>query len=294
MVDSAAASRGGVVKHLKIEKPRPLRTDPDKVRLREILRLVEETRKGLSTARNETNTRKTVQQLKESLRLNGAAMEKDHKDCLDLLEADLREAVDDPQLDLVIRICLLEIIELRLSNWISTPVMVNMYRQKLAEAQLDIDMRKIGYHEDYVEADCNHNSISMGWRQKGGSGPDGDCDEPRYKESLVVDGHEVWITTTSEKIASTSKEVLTEFFAIMKTKSEAEGVEPLCLIKPEIIYDKEELLRLSKSPLCKDTPYNWEKISTDIPFIVKKAGASGKHFLREVESIKKQEAARKM
>jgi len=288
MVDSAVVARGGVVKQLKIEKPRPLRTDPDKVCLTETLRLVEEARKGLCRARNELKTRKTVVQLKELLRLNGAAVEKLHGDCLDLLEVDLREAGSDPQLDLITRVSILEIIELRLNKWVPNPTMTQLYRKKLVEAHLDVDLKKIGFQG--VQEDINQNSITDNWKASVVVNDEANKNE-EFKECLMVNGHEVMITSTCEKITSLSKNVLLEFYTLMNTKEE-EAAETGD--KPGICYEKEELLRLSKSPLCKDTPFNWEKICHDIPFIVKKEGASGKHFLREVEMIKKQEAARKM
>jgi len=285
MVDSAVVSRGGVVKHLKIEKPRPLRTDP----LKESLRLVEEARVGLSRARHQPKTRQTVVQLKELLRLNGAAVEKLNSDRLDLLDVDLREAVSDPQLDLITRVTILEIIELRLNKWVANPAMSQVYQEKLAEAHLDVDLKKIGYQG--VKEDINQNSIRDNWKASVEVIDEAEKNE-EFKECLMVNGHEVMISSTSEKITALSKNVLIEFFTLMNTGEDEEATETG--EKPGICYEKEELLRLSKSPLCKDTPVNWEKIIHEIPFIVKKEGASSKHFLREVEMIKKQEAARKM
>ena len=62
------------------------------------------------------------------------------------------------------------------------------------------------------------------------------------------------------------------------------------LPKPEICYEKDELMRLSKSPLCKQAPTDWDKIIGELPIIAKKPEASGKHFLREMEGIRRQEA----
>ena len=61
------------------------------------------------------------------------------------------------------------------------------------------------------------------------------------------------------------------------------------LPKPGLCYEKDELMRLSKSPLCKQAPINWHKIVGDMPFIAKKPEASSKHFLREMEGIRRQE-----
>lgn len=285
MVDSAVVARGGVMKHLRIEKPRPLRTDPDKVCLTDILKLVDEVSRVIRTQRKDLSTRKKMQQLKEMLRLNGQAVEKTNKDSLDKLEIDLREACHDLDMDIVTRLNLLEIIELRINNWVSNPVMANMYRQKLAEAQLGIDMKKIGYEGgQMMEEDHNQNSISV----KGGMMNETSA---KFSSNVVVNGHTVNISSTCPDLVGMSKEVLTEFFSITEDDEEE---NPIILVKPEISYEKNELLRLSKSPLCRDAPGNWGQIMNDVPFIVKKEVAPTKHFLREMEKIKIQEAARKM
>lgn len=324
MVDSAVVARGGVVKHLKIEKPRPLRSDPDQICINEILKLAEEVGKRLTDSRNDLHTRKKVQQLKELLRLNGQAVERTNKDCLDKLEVDLREACLDISMDIITRLNVLEIIELRLNNWVSNPAMANMYKQKMAEATLDIDMKKIGY-EGFREvnedssggnllingdgvSDCNQNHINMQPPHTSKSdlrclSNAGDAAAAAFTTSLVVNGNTINLSSNDKDLVNTSKEVLLEFFTIIEDeKIEREEIEgddedecsSLVFAKPEISYEREELMSLSKSPLCGDTPFNWDKISNDNPYIVKKAGAPSKHFLREVELIRKQEAARKM
>jgi len=285
MVDSAVVARGGVLKKRSIEKPRPLRSDPDKICLDEVLRLVEDVEVCLTTSRSDIRTRKKTQQLKELLRLNGPAMEKTHKDHLDRLEVIMRDACIDIRMDIITRLNVLEIIELRLDNWISNPAMTSMYRQKFAEAQLDIDLKKIGY-EGVVDGNTMVADISTNNNnhlQNCGDNNNESVEDLRYKTVFMVNGHKVQVSSSSDKIVTTSKDVLIEFFSITHS-----------LDKPEICYEKEELLRLSKSPLCKDMPKNWDKIMAEIPYIVKKEGASGKHFLHQMEVIKKQEAARKM
>jgi len=309
MVDSAVVARGGLIKKRSIEKPRPLRSDPDQICLSEILRLCEEVECGLTSARNDLRTRKKTQQLKELLRLNGQAMERVHKDCLDRLEVTMREACKDSTMDIVTRLNILETIDLRLQNWTVNPVMSTMYRQKLAEAQLDLDLKKIGYEGggETKSQEGNGNDVSVNNTNNNSSNinnnnptPAGDSfklllqnavqDDLKFCTSLVVNGHRIQISSTSDQIVNTSKEVLQEFFSILEDSNEP----GIILSKPDISYEKEELLRLSKSPLCKDAPRDWEKIVSEIPYIAKKEGAPSKHFLREMEVIKKQEAARKM
>jgi len=299
MVDSAVVARGGLMKRRSIEKPRPLRCDPERICLDEILRLTEEVSSALMVARSDMRTRQKTQQLKELLRINGLAMERFHKDNLDKLEATLREASYDTEMDVLTRLNVLEIIEMRLEKWNASAVTSTMYKQKLAEAQLDIDMRKIGYVgglnvvEDILGDEAN--------QSRGDTGCDGDVilkllnaekDDLKYKSSLIVNGQKIQISSSSKQIVNTSKEVLIEFYSIIDEDDDVNR-----LSKPKICYEKDELLRLSRSPLCKEFPVGWDSIIDENPFIarrVEKEGAPAKHFLRELEGIKKQEALRKM
>ena len=45
----------------------------------------------------------------------------------------------------------------------------------------------------------------------------------------------------------------------------------LVLIKPELCYEKETLLQLSKSPLCRATPERWSELVADLPGVVRRA-----------------------
>ena len=45
----------------------------------------------------------------------------------------------------------------------------------------------------------------------------------------------------------------------------------LVLTKPELSYEKETLLQLSKSPLCRATPERWSELVADLPGVVRRA-----------------------
>ena len=64
--------------------------------------------------------------------------------------------------------------------------------------------------------------------------------------------------------------------------------------RPEITYERSVLLQMAKSPLCARPPAAWETIAASYPVIVKREGPTSKHFLREMASLRKQEAAKLM
>ena len=304
MVDSAVVARGGLLKRRSIEKPRPLRCDPERICLDEITRLVDEVTVGLAEAKTDLRTRQKTQQLKDLLRMNGGAMERFHKDVLDKLELVLREVSYDTEMDVLARLNVLEILEMRIEGWSSSSPTSSMYKQRMAEAQLNIDMRKIGYEGGLNVMDEGRSEEEEARRN--GRGDDGDIilqllntdnnhqEKPNYTSEITVNGVKIHVSSSSKQFVVTSKEVLQEFFSIVQEEDQASKI-----VKPKICYEKDELLRLSRSPLCKAAPLGWESIVTENPFIVRKEEKEevpppAKHFLRGVEGIIKQEAARKM
>ena len=66
--------------------------------------------------------------MKESLRLKGGIVERNTKEVLDMLVACMRNACRDPNLDIITRLNLLEILELRLNSWHADPALAALYR----------------------------------------------------------------------------------------------------------------------------------------------------------------------
>jgi len=60
------------------------------------------------------------------------------------------------------------------------------------------------------------------------------------------------------------------------------------LVKPEISYEKEELMELAKSPLCQVTPQAWPMIAKKMPRLVRREGPTANIIIKEVRAIKKQ------
>merc|ERR1712179_303911 len=69
----------------------------------------------------------------------------------------------------------------------------------------------------------------------------------------------------------------------------------IALVKPEISYAKQELMAMSKSPLCKMAPSTWNEVTKDLPGVVRRAdraGPTSKIIQREMEGLRKQEEGR--
>ena len=81
------------------------------------------------------------------------------------------------------------------------------------------------------------------------------------------------------------------------SKSTDSDTGTLALVKHEISYGKQELMDMSKSPLCKVTPSTLTEVTKDLPGVVRRAdrvGPTSKIIQREMEGLRKQEEAKNM
>jgi len=76
-------------------------------------------------------------------------------------------------------------------------------------------------------------------------------------------------------------------------KSRSPSPESIPLVKPEISYEKAELMAIAKSPLCQVTPQAWPLIAKNLPRLVRREGPTANLLIKEVRAIKKQEEEQK-
>jgi len=148
--------------------------------------------------------------------------------------------------------------------------------------------------------------------------------EPNFECVVKVGNDELKVSGVSLDLVKTAKIVLHEFFnicnpedAIMESpppeldeknfgarrknisggssKSTESDSGTIALVKPEISYEKQELMAMAKSPLCKMTPSTWGEVTKELPGVVRRAdraGPTSKIIQREMEGLRKQEEAK--
>jgi len=76
-------------------------------------------------------------------------------------------------------------------------------------------------------------------------------------------------------------------------KSRSPSPPTVKLVKPEISYNREELMNLSKSPMSQTTPPSWAAIAKKVPRLVRREGPTANILIKEVRAIRKQEEEKK-
>jgi len=268
-------------------------------------------------------------------------------------------------LDLVARVHMLEIIELRTMGWQPNENVINYYKQKLAQIEFESNSTSIKAQTAPVSlnpsapdfnpfsrsfqsklsitqtrkntTELKNDSTkvvnvkprspavsSMGDSQSNLLPPTPAKSDASFECVVKVGNEELKVSGGSVDLVKTAKLVLHEFFnicppedAIMESpppeldektfgarrknisggssKSTDSDSGTMVLVKPEISYEKQELMALSKSPLSKMTPTTLTEVTKDLPGVVRRAdraGPTSKIILREMEGLRKQEEAK--
>ena len=102
----------------------------------EIIHLLEQVESNLKARNYDKIVVASVVKLNVAMKSYGSQVELFHRELLDRAQVALRNACKDTSLDIVARLHLLEIIELRSMKWVLNESVLNYYRQKLS--QIDV------------------------------------------------------------------------------------------------------------------------------------------------------------
>jgi len=317
---------------VKVERPRPLKigggTQPE-LGLEDLVVMVETVRRSLAGPGPQTNfdIKNQLEVLTANLKISGPALERSHKNMMDKLNQALISACRLDQFPLVSRLHMLELLELRSMDWSSNVTLDNYYRQKLA--QIDVDSKpqqsqtaptlsgdvnpfQTSFRDGGEERTVQPELQSVRDEKENNNGTPGLATSPpseeiqrqgkKYNVTIKVRNDELTIYGSSLDLVKTAKIVLNEFYnqtslaeEDIPASSEERSSPTLELVKPDITYDKEQLLEIAKSSMCRRTPESWDVIAKQLPGVVKRplrAGPTSKLILREMEGLRKQEQAK--
>jgi len=362
----------GVAKQVKVERPRPLKigggAHPE-LSLEDLLVEIERLRKNLGVKSEGEQIVGQLQLLAANLKISGATLELSHKDQMDKLNHSLMTACRAESLDLVARVHMLELIELRTMGWQPNENVTNYYKQKLAQIEYEsttgssakaqtapvslnpsapdfnpfnksFDSKLSTSQTKRIPTELKSDLTKFANSKPRNTGvaslgdiqtnlppppsPSPPKSEPSFECVVKVGNDELKVSGVSLDLVKTAKIVLNEFFnicnpedAIMESpppeldeknfgarrknisggssKSTESDSGTIALVKPEISYEKQELMAMAKSPLCKVTPSTWGEVTKELPGVVRRAdraGPTSKIIQREMEGLRKQEEAK--
>ena len=233
------------------------------------------------------------------------------QDLLDRLSQCLMVSCKTETWSLVARVHMLELIEMRSMSWRLNEHVTRYYQQKLAQIEENKNKMSppspaVTLSEDVI---TNKNESHT-------------SDVRSYSLGLKVRDEELVVTGSNLEMVKTAKIVLHEFFNVcstveatktddheMKRRINVNNNEKLDdddetnidieMTKPEISYNKEQLLAMSKSPFCQELPETLTFIARELPGVVRKSdsraqGPTSRLLMREMEGLRRQEEAAKI
>jgi len=278
------------------------------------LALVDKVTKCLSSHTYDTSTQNSIKDLSTNLKHHGPSLEFSHREMLDSLQQVLRFSCRDNNLDLVSRVHLLEIIELRALKWVPSDHVTNYYKNKLDQInnQLLGDSPKTTlsvatlHNKAKSSADSGLNvnapeftitqskSVSLGepdsLQALPGSFPPSLQQPPMGRKKAedlkapengiernskpntytlkTMDG-EVTISSFNVDLFHRAQAILKEKLSHQLLEENNDDKSP----RPELTYNRRELMKLATSPLCSVPPVNWENITSQVPDMIKSPAA---------------------
>jgi len=222
------------------------------------------------------NVLEMLPQLCEGLKKVGHLLEANYKDKLDQLQHVLTEFCKDGTINMVLRLRVLEIIELRTMGWRMSSTAEEYYTTKIAQFQKREESK--GTNESVSVASSKteefkstkSDTVDRYKVPNPKIGGRSSHDELRFKtsvhelfpdrelkerECVVVDKVKIFLYSSSTKLLKEAKIVLMENFNKRPSFS-------------NIKYSREDLLDLKRSPPSSDPPLKWSMVTQSCPEII--------------------------
>lgn len=177
------------------------------------------------------------------LRQVGRHLEGAHAPTLRALLHMLAELCRRPELELAVRLRLLEVVELGTLGWRSQPLLESYYRERLAMLGAPSDLCTLLEGGGEVAREGGGEVAVMARGEEGVEG--------RSEETLVARGATLTIRSTEPAALAAAARVLREVFA-----------------RPQMVRSRAEILALASSPLAAAPPPNWAALAPTLPSVI--------------------------
>ena len=182
----------------------------------------------------------------------GSLLDFDHKDKMDITQTLLTKIVQDTQLDLPLRLRLLEFIELRTLDWKRSEAVDNYYQERFA--QFEENKRKEQEKKDAKKKrKLSFPSLSS-------------IQEPSDDHQfLTVNGEKIFLDSSNPELTANAKKLLIDHFSSKLSV-------PSC--PSNIKYSRTDLLTLATSPLAREAPHDWDQLLENLPAVIQRPPVS--------------------
>jgi len=183
----------------------------------------------------------------KEVKVVGPELDKRHKEKMDMMQDCLGKICQDTQLNLELRLQVLEVIELRSLCWVRNEAVNEYYQERYA--QFEERRRKEQERRE------NKASRSKGEKKRKLSQTTQSMSSIQEdKKSAIMDS-----VVGSSSNASRSRRALVDQLSSQSSIPDTAPVNK---------YSRTELLTLATSPLCREAPLHWDKLVPKLPSVI--------------------------
>eukprot|EP00092_Neocalanus_flemingeri_P090334 GFUD01114412.1.p1 GENE.GFUD01114412.1~~GFUD01114412.1.p1 ORF type:complete len:283 (+),score=114.14 GFUD01114412.1:59-907(+) len=217
----------------------------------------------LSSGPYSSSTLSLLAALCTELKLVGPKLERSDKDKLDTLQALLTKICQDRDLDLVLRLQVLEVIELRTLGWKSNEGVDNYYKERFT--QFEESRRKEQERKEAKAVRSRDAGVKkIRENQSGSKSSDQEQMDEKDKIFVTVNGVKLFISSTSQELSASAKKFLENHFSN----------QSMALPTSKMKYTRTDLLTLASSTMAKEAPLNWDKLAKTLPTVIQRRSCS--------------------
>jgi len=217
----------------------------------------------LSSGPYSASTLSMLTTLCTGLKAAGPLLDMNHKDKLDSLQTLLTKICQDSQLDLVLRLQVLEVIELRTLGWKSNEGVDNYYKERFT--QFEESRRKEQERKKAKASSREGGDTKQRLSQTHSMKSTQELASEKHKSVVTVGGEKICISSTNAELTASAKKFLENHFSSQSLP-----------LSSNIKYSRTDLLTLASSTLAREAPLNWDRLAKTIPSVIQRASSSNK------------------
>jgi hypothetical protein len=198
------------------------------------------------------------------LKTVGPLLDITYKDKMDIMQTLLTKICQDSQLDLVLRLQVLEVIELRTLGWKSNEVVDNYYQERFTQFE---ESRK---EKERREAKAAKSKDGGDKKRKLSQTPSMISVQEQNnkdKQFVTVNGEKIFLSSSNPELAADAKKLLVDHFSSQSTLTVPSATS-------NMKYSRTDLLTLATSPLAREAPLNWERLVKTLPSVIQRSPVS--------------------
>jgi len=244
----------------------------DQIPVNSVLYLLDKMIPLLSSGPYSPSTLAQLSSLCTGLKGVGALLDMNHKSKMDTLQTLLSRICQDNQLELYIRLQVLEVIELRTLGWKSNKMVDDYYQERYAQFEESSAMEEA--MRVTKEEDVRREAISGKSKDGGEKRKSRKTSSMRSvseltkddKEFVIINGEKIFISSDNPELAANAKKLIVDHFTTQSSLAVPTS--------SKMMYSRTDLLTLATSPLAREAPHNWDSVTKGLPTVIQRSPAN--------------------